>query len=213
MDSAKEIARDMLDAINIDGSGFWGAVAKGFISFPVSLGYLGYDFIDTEHRRENLGDKFRMAGLLKRNVFDRDMVHKIINFFIEDFTSRIDVVKISNVIKEISGGAAGKVLFSQLTGVNLGLAISSRAVAVFFSGYMAGILLSLGAEVSRAIYTSRNLKAHNPNMYYKLKQAGDLDLLYFVVEDIVKPFEEACKVSEINPQKFDEICKYFIAGL
>ena len=132
MDSAKEIARDMLDAINIDGSGFWGAVAKGFISFPVSLGYLGYDFIDTEHRRENLGDKFRMAGLLKRNVFDRDMVHKIIYFFIEDFTSRIDVVKISYVIKEISGGAAGKVLFSQLTGVNLGLAISSRAVTVFF---------------------------------------------------------------------------------
>ena len=73
-----------------------------------------------------------MAGLLKRNVFDRDMVHKIINFFIEDFTSRIDVVKISYVIKEISGGAAGKVLFSQLTGVNLGLAISSRAVTVFF---------------------------------------------------------------------------------
>ncbi|WP_336285201.1 hypothetical protein [Citrobacter arsenatis] len=213
MDSAKEIAKDMLDAINIDGSGFWGAVAKGFISFPVSLSYMGYDFIDTEHRRENQDDKFRMAALLKRNVFDRDMIHKVIIFFIENFTSRIDMLKVSNMIKEVSGGTTGKVLFSQLTGVNLGLAISSRAVTVFFSGYMAGILLSLGAEASRAIYTSRNLKEHNPNMYYKLNQAGDLDLLYFVVEDIVKPFEEACKISDVNPQKFDEICKYFMAGL
>ena len=50
MDSAKEIARGMLEAINIDGSGFWGAIGKGFISFPVSLAYLGYDFIDAEHQ-------------------------------------------------------------------------------------------------------------------------------------------------------------------
>ena len=35
MDSAK----DMLDAINVDHSGFLGALAKGFISFPVSMGF------------------------------------------------------------------------------------------------------------------------------------------------------------------------------
>ena len=61
MDSAKKIAREMLDAINVDGSGLLGAVAKGFISFPVTFGYLGYDFIDTDHRRENLDDKDRLA--------------------------------------------------------------------------------------------------------------------------------------------------------
>ena len=70
MDSAKDIARDMLEAIDIDGSGFWGAIGKGFISFPVSLAYLGYDFMDTEHRRDNLDDKFRLARLVKKGVFN-----------------------------------------------------------------------------------------------------------------------------------------------
>jgi|GEM_PF-1776980 len=45
MDNAKEIARDMLEAINIDGSGFMGAVAKGLISFPVSLACLVEDVV------------------------------------------------------------------------------------------------------------------------------------------------------------------------
>lgn len=212
MDSAKEIAKDMLEAINIDGSGFWAAVAKGFISLPVSLGYMGYDFLDTEHRRENLDDKFRMMALLKKNIFDREMIHKLISFFIDDFISRIDTVKVANLAKRMFGDATGKMIFTQFTGINLGLAISSRAVTVFFSGYMGGLLLSLGAEVSRAIYTSRQLKDNNPVIYYRLKQAGDLDLLYFIVEDIVKPFETACKMSELNPQEFDKTCEYFCLG-
>jgi hypothetical protein len=35
MEGAKEIARDMLDAINVDSDGFWGAVGKDFTSLPV----------------------------------------------------------------------------------------------------------------------------------------------------------------------------------
>ncbi|MFP2466728.1 hypothetical protein ACLEUK_01135 [Pseudescherichia vulneris] len=65
MDGAKDLAREMLNVINVDDSGFLGGVGKGFISTPVNLVYLGYDFIDTEHRKENLDDKFRIAQLIK----------------------------------------------------------------------------------------------------------------------------------------------------
>ncbi|HDG1701794.1 TPA: hypothetical protein PFE33_004127, partial [Kluyvera ascorbata] len=82
MDSAKEIARDMLEAINIDGGGFIGAMAKGVISLPVSLAYLGYDFIDTEHRRENRDDKFRLAALVKKVTFNDETIYKVIKPFI-----------------------------------------------------------------------------------------------------------------------------------
>ncbi|HAT7643220.1 TPA: hypothetical protein JAX24_004215, partial [Enterobacter asburiae] len=78
MDSAKEIAKDMLEAIHIDGSGFIGAVAKGVISLPISLAYLGYDFIDTEHRRENQDDKFRLAALVKKVTFNDEVIYKVI---------------------------------------------------------------------------------------------------------------------------------------
>ncbi|MDA8505280.1 hypothetical protein NNO02_22885, partial [Citrobacter sp. Awk 2] len=82
MDSAKEIARDMLEAINVDEAGFIGAVVKGIISLPVSLAYLGYDFIDTEHHREIQGDKFRLAALVKKITFNDETIYKVIKPFI-----------------------------------------------------------------------------------------------------------------------------------
>ncbi|MCY2454575.1 hypothetical protein OW943_26975 [Klebsiella pneumoniae] len=94
--------------------------------------------------------------------------------------------------------------FTELTGVKLGEAIASRGVSAFFAGSLAGLLLSVGAETSRAIYTSRYLKRRNPVLHDKLQNLGDLDLLYFLVEDIVKPFETACMVSEalLNKSNF-----------
>lgn len=82
-----------------------------------------------------------------------------------------------------------------------------------FAGSLAGLLLSVGAETSRAIYTSRYLKRRNPVLHDKLQNLGDLDLLYFLVEDIVKPFETACMVSDKNPAEFNKICEYFFGGL
>ena len=103
--------------------------------------------------------------------------------------------------------------FTELTGVKLGEAIASRGVSAFFAGSLAGLLLSVGAETSRAIYTSRYLKRRNPVLHDKLQNLGDLDLLYFLVEDIVKPFETACMVGDKNPAEFNKICEYFFGGL
>lgn len=213
MDSAKEIARDMLEAVNINGDGFLGAVGKGLISLPVSLGYMGYDFIDTGHRRENQNDKFRMARLVEKGIFSRDIIGKIISICLEDFVSRINVEKIGSIVKNVSGDLAGRMAFAELTGVKLGEALVSRGLAAFFAGSFAGLLLSVGAETSRAIYTSRFLKDRNPVLHDKLKAQGDLDLLYFLVEDIVRPFERACIVTDRNSAEFDRICEYFFGGL
>lgn len=96
----------MLEVINVDGSGFFGAVAKGCISLPVSFGYLGYDFIDTEYRQENLNDKFRIAKLIERTYFNRELVEKIINVFIDDFVSRIDM---QSLMGRMVGSVTGKI--------------------------------------------------------------------------------------------------------
>ncbi|MFM1348787.1 hypothetical protein WFP14_19790 [Yersinia proxima] len=210
MDSAKEIARDMLDAINVDGSGFFGAVAKGFISFPVSFYYLGYDFIDTEHRSENFDDKMRIGRLVKSGTVNRDLIQGVISEFIKQFISRVDIEK---TIKNISGTITGKIAFSQISGISLGYALTESAVAAFFSGAVVGGFIYIGAEASRAIYTSRYLRESNPELYEKLKKMGDLDLVYFLVEDVVKPFEKACTVSDQNPEEFNKICEYFFGGL
>jgi len=210
MDSAKKLAREMLDAINVDSSGLLGAVAKGFISFPVTLGYLGYDFIDTDHRRENRDDKYRLARLAKTATFNRDLIEKVIAVFTDEFTVRIDMV---SMVENIGGSIGGSIIFSQLTGINLGRLISASLVKAVFSGAVIGSILSIGAEASRAIYTSRYLRERNSVAYYKLKGMGDLDLLYFLVEDSVKPFEKACAVGNLNKEEFNKICQYFLGGL
>jgi len=213
MDSAKEIARDMLEAINIDGSGFWGAMAKGVISLPVSLAYLGYDFIDTVHRKDNQNDKFRLAKLIKKVTFNDEVIHRVIKPFIDDFVSHIDIDKVTNYSKNISGSVVGKVMFSQLTGVNLGRVIVSQGVGAFLSGSAAGGILGIGAEASRSIYTARYLRERNPGMYEKLNEMGDFDLFYYLIEDIVKPYEIACEIAERDPENFNNVCKYFFGGL
>lgn len=213
MDGAKEIARDMLDAIHIDGTGFLGAVAKGFISFPVSLGYLGYDFIDTEHRRENEDDKYRLAKLVKRITFNKETIEMIIRPFIDEFVSHVDINQVKSFAKNMAGTALGKLVFSQTTGLNIGKVIASRGVASYISGAGVGLVLAIGAEASRAIYTSRYLSERNPAMYEKLYRMGDFDLLYFLIEDVVRPYEKACEVAEREPREFNEVCKYFFEGL
>lgn len=213
MDSAKEIARDMLEAINIDGSGFFGAVAKGVISLPVSLAYLSYDFIDTEHRRENQDDKFRLAALVKKTTFNDETIYKLIKPFIDDFVSHVDMIKVKKFSKNISGSVIGKVMFSQLTGVNLGRVIITQGVGAFLSSSIAGGVLGIGAEASRSIYVSRYLRERNPVMYEKLKNIGDFDLFYYLVEDIVRPYETACEIANMNPEEFNNVCKYFFGGL
>lgn len=213
MESAKDIAKDMLNAIHIEHSGFLQGVAKGFISFPVSMGYLGYDFIDTDHRRENEDDKFRIARLIKKGVYRREFIERAIAIFINYFTSRVDINRVENFAENTAGSVIGKMVFAQLSGVNLGAAITTGAVSSFLSGLVFGTLIYFGAETSRAIYTSRDLGLREPAIYDKLRNAGDLDLLYFAIEDTVKPFEKACDVSKSNPEKFNEICDYFFGGL
>lgn len=90
MDGAKELAKDMLEAINIDDSGFIAALAKGLISFPVSMGYLAYDFMDTEHHRANADGKYRFARLINKVGFNKESIGQVVGVFINDFSSRLD---------------------------------------------------------------------------------------------------------------------------
>ncbi|MDM3445557.1 MULTISPECIES: hypothetical protein [Citrobacter] len=210
MDGAKELAKDMLEAINIDDSGFIAALTKGLISFPVSMGYLAYDFMDTEHHRANADDKYRFARLINKVGFNKELIGQVVGVFINDFSSRLDF---SLMVEKIVGDSAGRMIFSELTGVKIGYVISNRLVTAFFLGACIGSLLSLGEEVSRAIYTSRYLAARSPGHYQKLKDMGDLDLLYFLIEDLVSPFEKAIELHNTNEVFFNEVCQCFLEGL
>lgn len=48
-------------------------------------------------------------------------------------------------------------------------------------------------------------------MYDQLRHLGNLDLLYFLLENKVRPFEDAVSVWERERKKFSQICQYFFA--
>lgn len=213
MDSAKSLAKRMLKSLDVGDSDFLASVAQGMLSFPVSMYYLGYDFMDTTHRHSNFDDRVRMANMLKRGISVHQEAQKIVNAVIREFMSKVNMDSIQGIAQNFTGVMAGKFIFAELTGVKLGAAVSTRIMTSFAAGVVIGSALTIGAETSRAIYTARKLENQNPALYYRLKSMGDLDLLYFLVEDKLKPFLDACSVADVNKHEFNEVCKYFFGGL
>ncbi|WP_313149108.1 hypothetical protein [Enterobacter sp.] len=213
MDSAKSLAKRMLKSLDVGDSGFLASVAQGMLSFPVSMYYLGYDFMDTTHRHSNFDDRVRMANMLKRGISVHQEAQKIVNAVIREFMSKVNMDSIQDIAQNFTGVMAGKFIFAELTGVKLGAAVSTRIMTSFAAGVVIGSALTIGAETSRAIYTARKLENQNSALYYRLKSMGDLDLLYFLVEDKLKPFLDACSVADVNKHEFNEVCKYFFGGL
>ena len=203
----------MLKSLDVGDSGFLASVAQGMLSFPVSMYYLGYDFMDTTHRHSNFDDRVRMANMLKRGISVHQEAQKIVNAVIREFMSKVNIDSIQGMAQNFTGVMAGKLIFAELTGVKLGAAVSTRIMTSFAAGVVIGSALTIGAETSRAIYTARKLENQNPALYYRLKSMGDLDLLYFLVEDKLKPFLDACSVADVNKHEFNEVCKYFFGGL
>ncbi|HFK4603144.1 TPA: hypothetical protein ACGZ2M_003188 [Citrobacter farmeri] len=166
MKSAKDIAKDMLEAIDVDSSGFLTGILKGFISFPVSLGYLGYDFIDTGHRRENEDDKYRFVCLMKRDILRWDVIERVIGFFVDDFISRVDMENVSHIARNVSGSVLGKFIFSQVTGVNLGAVITTNAVGRFFFWDRGGSnIVGWCRSISIYLYIQRPGEKKSQNLY------------------------------------------------
>lgn len=216
MESAKDLAKEMLSALDLEDEGMLTSYLKGFIQFPVDLYYLAYDFIHTEDRRKNRDDNIRIAELVHRATSKKNinLIARAANVFIDDFMTHVNISHIAKKFAENKiSSALGGYTFSELTGIKLGKLISSRiAFSIAFS-MSVSTLLMIGGGVSRAIHASRYLEISNYHVYRKLRNLGDLDLLYFAIEDRVKPFEKATRLSSEDPVLFNKAVEYFFNGL
>ncbi|WP_297207036.1 hypothetical protein [uncultured Pluralibacter sp.] len=216
MDSAKDLARQMLSALNLQDEGMLVAYIKGFANFPVNLYFLAYDFIHTDNRRQNMDDNMRIAELVERSTSRKNinLVASAVNVFIDDFMMRVNMADIAKKVAEDTiASTLGSYTFGELTGIKIGKLISSRiAVSIAFSMSISTLLM-IGGGASRAIHASRLLQTTNYGVYRKLRDLGDLDLLYFAIRDRVKPFEDATELSRSNPALFNQAVEYFFKGL
>lgn len=216
MESAKDLAREMLSALNLEDEGMLVAYVKGFVNFPVNLYFLGYDFIHTEDRRQNMDDNMRLAELVEHATSKKhiNLVARAVNVFIDDFMEHVNMTDIAKKVAEDTiASTLGSYTFGELTGLKIGKLISSRITASIAFSMSISTLLMIGGGASRAIHASRFLKTSNYGVYRKLKDLGDLDLLYSSIRDRVKPFEKATKLARDNPELFNKAADYFFKGL
>lgn len=210
MDSAHTLARRMLNAVNISNALLEGII-KGFIAFPVDMYYLGHRMLDTDNTRLNEDDTYRFAWLVKSGGANRKGLEEAARPFLQMFFERVDYKNFAHAGEYAVGSLAGKTGFTAITGINLGKVISNRLSVAIVSGLVFGTVIAIGGESSRAIYTSRALALKYPIIQQELKAKGNLDLLYFLVEERVQPFIDACEIPDKN--EFDRVCQLFFEGL
>ncbi|HFI1930237.1 hypothetical protein [Yersinia enterocolitica] len=208
MTSAKELATKMADSINLK-SGFLRSFAGGALELPVDLYYLGYDFLDTDNRWANSIDKERCIRLVKRGFANGENLEKIANVIFTRYLDKVDADKLKNIAINGSASIAGSMVANRLVLGNIGAIFARNLIAKMLIGFSFTTILSIGAVQSRAVYTSRELSMRDPELYAYLNRLGDLDLLYFLVEKRIRPFEDATALWSRNRQLFDEVTKYF----
>lgn len=208
MISARKLADEMANAIHVDGNFFRGFL-KGFVNWPVDIYYLGRDYLDTDNRNINSYDKERIVRMVKHGMASRRNLEKVLHLFMDNFFQHVDFIKVKELSAKGGGNFLGKMAFNQLATANMGYVFSSKLIPRMITGMTIGSILSIGAAMSRSVYASRELQRRNHNAYNMLRRLGDLDLLYFMVEEKTRPFEDAAALWYTDRDKFHQTCCYF----
>lgn len=208
MISAKKLADEMANVVHTD-SNFFRGFARGFVNWPVDIYYLGRDYLDTDNRAVHSYDKERMLRIVKGGMASRQNLEKVLHLFMDNFFEHVDIQKVRELSTKGGGKFLGRMAFNQLAAANMGYIFSSRLIPRIVTGMTIGSILSIGAAMSRSVYVSRDLQRRNPSAYNVLRRLGDLDLLYFMVAEKTRPFEDATALWFTDRNKFHQTCCYF----
>jgi len=216
MDSPKNIADGMLSLFYPKHKSgvetFMVSAISGFTSIPGDLYALTKDFLDSDHRWDNETDRIRLLTLLKKGATSDDL-RKLIRLVVEQYFKRLNEEQLEKILVKMGGSVAGSFAFKFLFVKEIVSRFFSRIIPKFlFSAGMTGII-TIGASVSRSIYSSRDLMKKNREVYALLRGAGDLDLLYFLLQENIDPWLDAITLQEINSPLAKEVFVNFLGGL
>lgn len=174
---------------------------------------MGYDFLDTEHRYQNDNDKYRFAELIKSGLANRESIEKILRLVLGQYFDKLDSHQKKKILETKVAKLVGGMITKNILLGDIGAILASRLAFKMASGFVMTSILGLGAMVSRAIYTSRALMEKSPKIYWELRKEGNLDLLYFLVENSTEPFVRALVFYDSDKAFFDDVFEEFIIAL
>jgi len=214
LDSPREIAKGMAAIFNYrkktDAEGFFTGLASGFMDIPEDMWLLTKNYLDSDNRWRNQTDTIRLLSLLKKGITSEDM-RKVITTVIKKYVSGLSEDQCRHLLIKMAGQQLGAIGFKMAFVNQIISLFASQVIPKFLvSAGLTGIL-SVGASVSRSIYKSYELKELDLDVYNMLRGMGDLDLLYFMLEDNAKPFLQAIKYQKTNDEIGNKIFNDFIS--
>ncbi|HBR6943694.1 TPA: hypothetical protein L9221_002618, partial [Klebsiella aerogenes] len=191
MSTPKQIADGMLKIFDSGKKSsieiFANSTISGFMSIPEDLWMLSKDFLDSDHRWRNETDKIRLISLIKKGVTSEE-VRRLVNVVIKRYLCGLSEEQSRELLIKVGGSQVGGIAFKMAFVNELVSLFISKIIPRFLVSVGVTGVLSVGASISRSIYTSYKLRNLNKEIYNQLRGIGDLDLLYFLVEDNIKPF-------------------------
>ena len=209
MNYEETLAQELYYSINGEAPGIVTGFINGILEIPEDIGYVAYDFIDTENRYSNNNDKIRLMFLVKNGGANRDSLSEIIKTVLIRYFDALTNEQKLQIQYKTGGQVAGKIVFTtQILSKFLQTFIDKLLIRSSI-GLITTSLLTLGAMQSKAVYCSRDLLNRNPKIYWALRERGDLDLLYFILEDQLKSFENALILYERDIHAFNNVMIYY----
>ncbi|MBW7982021.1 hypothetical protein [Enterobacillus tribolii] len=216
MSTPQQIAEAILDVIGNKKKNnrdvFFYSVGTTFINTTTDIAYLGIDFFDTENRGRNQQERIRMFARMKRGVTKFDLT-KIIEIIIDEYTYRLSEDQLSTVLAKKAGEKVGGYITKTVLITEVASLFTSKFLTNLVFGAGLSSVFSAGSSVSRAIYSSEELRNRFPSIYNRLRMSGDLDLFFFLVEAQTKPFLQAIELKNRNPAAWNEVFELVNKGL
>lgn len=173
------------------------------LDFSNDVSVLLWGYFDVDNRYRNQLDIMRLMHRVKKGVDNSDL-SAILNKVLSVFLKQINKNKVNSTIDNM-GKLTGKIFINMALINDLSSIFTNKFVGKMSVGFLMSTLFSIGGSVSRAVYASEKLKQVNYEVYTTLRNAGDLDLFYFLVDAYAGPFIDAMALKQKKPAIWDEI--------
>lgn len=115
--------------------------------------------------------------------------------------------KIAEAVAVRIASAIGATAGYRALATRMGMSVSTSSTGI---GAPIGIAMVQGV-MQRASHASHRLKANCPELYFTLQRNGDLQLIYFILEEPMKTYIDAITAAQKDPEMFKRIVhnRYF----
>lgn len=181
------------------------------IDFSKDIGYLTYEFLDTDNRWANRSETIRLISRLRYGVSNDDL-RKLVVIIISEYTRNVKKSALESLTEKVAK-LTGKYFITHVLMQDIASLFTTKIIAKIAFNSSLSLAATLAGLRSRSIYGSRELSKKSSYIYLMLKRDRDLDLLYFMISEFLDPFVDAIRLRETDPEGFNKVFINVINGL